>query len=112
MKAKGKRQEAKGKRPEGAARHPYFCLLTFAFCLLPPVFLSSEPINSLHATAYVNDFAGVIDAASKQQLKPCASSSTARPPRKSPSSRSNLSTASRLRITPTRSIAPGESGAR
>ncbi len=69
MKAKGKRQEAKGKRPEGAARHPYFCLLTFAFCLLPPVFLSSEPINSLHATAYVNDFAGVIDAASKQQLE-------------------------------------------
>jgi uncharacterized protein len=88
MKAKGKRQKSKGKSEERLANGSpsprqavggyartwglNFCLLTFAFCLLPSVFfpaLKAEPIASLHATAYVNDFAGVIDASSKQQIE-------------------------------------------
>jgi uncharacterized protein len=36
--------------------------------LVAPVWIAAEPIASLHATNYVNDFAGVLDAATQARL--------------------------------------------
>src|SRR5271170_3348895 len=45
---------------------PSVVLLWIALCM--PVSLSAEPIASLHPSNYVNDFAGVLDAATQARL--------------------------------------------
>src|SRR6202522_1249028 len=43
-------------------------ILWFVWILLPTVRITAEPIASLHPSNYVNDFAGVLDAATQARL--------------------------------------------
>src|ERR1700678_1591966 len=43
-------------------------ILWFVWILLPTVRITAEPIASLHPSNYVNDFAGVLDAATEARL--------------------------------------------